>query len=165
MRILNPMTKRRSASLYGTDKFICVHALYGYRRALLADDGFRAYIAADASDESLGSSVLRALNESHAMDPVKDRDFFDGRRHYETYKGWLNEAMAKYNMRSKSQMFKHLAYCSIHREKGKISIEPHAHRGSDRIDVLGDDQIVEIPASTNAIAVGAAVRLAMSRCA
>jgi hypothetical protein len=61
-------------------------------------------------------------------------------------------------------MFEHLAYCRINREKGTIWLESHHHLGGDRVEDLDDNRVLEIPATTDPLVVGAAVRLAMNRC-
>ncbi|AWK42761.1 DUF1436 family protein [Photorhabdus laumondii subsp. laumondii] len=118
------------------------------------------------SDQELGKAVLDALSKSRVIPLDKYGDYFDHDVNAEQYKNWITEMMGSYNYRSKRQLFKKMLSCGICMLDGQITIRPSCH---EKLEGWSEDGISEadyviIPADSSPAEVGAALRLAFSRC-
>lgn len=118
------------------------------------------------SDQELGTSVLDALSKSRRISLDEYGDYFDHDVSNEQYKNWITEMMESYGYRSKRQLFKKMLSCSICMLDGEITIQPSSHVKLDSWsgDGISETDNVVIPADSSPEEVGAALRLAFSRC-
>jgi CDI immunity protein len=158
-----PITFRKTAAIYRSEKFISVETLSGvpglvYRE----DDPYRVYLDPDATNELIGRTLLIALSKSRFVDN-SEPEFFDPDRATRVYENWENDVVHRYGFKSKRSAYKSMDWCEGQIFNGNIEIEPH-RRGSPGWRSLPPEKTVVIPATDDAEAVGAAVRLALSRC-
>ncbi|WP_083451932.1 contact-dependent growth inhibition system immunity protein [Photorhabdus heterorhabditis] len=118
------------------------------------------------SDQELGKAVLDALSKSRLIPLDKYGDYFDHDANDKQYKNWITEMMGSYGYRSKRQLFKKMNSCNIRLLDGVITIMPYGHK---KLELWTGQGIVEsdyviIPADSSPEEVGAALRLAFSRC-
>jgi hypothetical protein len=59
-----------------TDRFICVRPKSGYRMVQPEDDGYVIYLPPDATDQTLGRALLKALDPSRFIWPCDEPEFF-----------------------------------------------------------------------------------------
>ncbi|MCC8374950.1 MULTISPECIES: contact-dependent growth inhibition system immunity protein [Photorhabdus] len=119
-----------------------------------------------ASDQELGKAVLDALSKSRIIPLDEYGDYFDHDANDKQYKNWITEMMGSYGYRSKRQLFKKMNNCNIRLLDGVITIMPYGHK---KLELWTGQGIVEsdyviIPANSSPEEVGAALRLAFSRC-
>jgi hypothetical protein len=153
------------AGVHKNDDFICVEPLSGYRRTLQEDDGFAIYLEPDATEEALGQALLEALNRSRFLYPNQNRAFFQAERIVNNIKRWTTQVMKRFRYKTKREMYKNMGYCWIMRTGGTISIEPHKYEKPEYWHNFPKDQTVVIPETTDPLVAGAALKLALERCA
>jgi hypothetical protein len=72
--------------------------------------------------------------------------------------------MRRYGYKTKRAAYKNMDCCRTVRSEGKITIEPHQRLEPEQWKWLPPESCVVIPATTDAAAAGAALRLALDRC-
>ncbi len=153
------------ASVHWTDRFISIEPLSGYRQTLREDEGYVIYLKPDVDDETLGRGLLDALDRSRFIWPRDEPDFFDGQRYDQCYRNWEKDFMRRYSYKTKRDAYKTMNWCRAERSQGTISIRPHQRRDKPgEWRWLPPEQDVVIPATRDAAALAAALRLALERC-
>jgi hypothetical protein len=160
---LVPITFRKTAAIHRSTKFISVEPLSGVPGLMYQEEEpYRIYLDPDATNELIGCTLLTALDKSRFVDNTEP-EFFDPDRATRVYENWEKDVMQRYDFKSKRDAYESLDWCEGQLFDGKIEIEPH-RRGSPGWRSLPPEKTVVIPATDDAEAVGAAVRLALSRC-
>jgi hypothetical protein len=72
--------------------------------------------------------------------------------------------MRRYSYKTKREAYRNLDWCRAKRSEGEISLQPHKRDKPEDFRDLPPDRTVVIPAMTDAVAAGAALRLALDRC-
>ncbi len=155
---------RQCADVHGTEKFVSVEPLSGYRMIQREDQGYVIYLPRDATDEALGRALLECLDKSRFIWPPDERQFFEWPRYMQLYRNWQQEFMRRYRYKTKREAYKNMDWCRVKRSEGKISIQPHKRDKPEYWRDLPPDRAVVIAATTDAAAAGAALRLALDRC-
>jgi hypothetical protein len=135
----------------------------GYRLIEQEDDGYAIYLLPDADNEALGRALLECLDKSRFIWPL-DAHFSDWRRYMPLYKAWQKDFMRRYGYKTKREAYRNLDWCRTERSEGRISIQPHKRDKPELFRDLPPDRTVVIAATTEAVAAGAALRLALDRC-
>ena len=117
----------------------------------------------DARDAELGSAVLEALKQSRFVLPEEAPDLFDWRQNAKAGNDWLAEIMKRFGYSKRQAMRKTLS-CLVEQAESRILIEPTKQTGLDEWEVLDDAFTVNISEFATVERVGAAARLALSRC-
>jgi CDI immunity protein len=158
-----PITFRKTATIHRSAKFISVETLSGVPGLMYQEDKpYRVYLDPDATNELVGRTLLTALNKSRFVNN-SEPEFFDPDRATRVWANWEEDVMQRYGLKSRRDVYKSLDWCRGETFDGKIEIEPH-RRGSPGWRSLPPEKTVIIPATDDAEVVGAAVRLALSRC-
>ena len=152
------------ADINRTDRFISVEPLSGYRRTLRDDGGYVIYLAPDTTDHELGRALLECLGKSRFIWPPDEPQFFDADRIMQSYRSWQKDVMRRYGHKTKREAYKAMDWRRVERSEGRISIQPHKRDKPEYWRDLPPGSTVVAPATIDAIAVGAALRLALSRC-
>jgi CDI immunity protein len=161
---LVPITFRKTAEIYRSAKFISVETLSGVPGLMYREDEpYRVYLDSDAASELIGRTLLAALDKSRFVDNTEPQ-FFDPDRATRVYENWEKDVMQRYRFKSKRDAYKTMDWCEGQMFDGKIRIEPHRRGSPGSWRSLPPEQRVVIPATGDADAVGAAVRLALERC-
>ncbi|CNH85137.1 contact-dependent growth inhibition system immunity protein [Yersinia pekkanenii] len=120
----------------------------------------------DADDQTIGEAVLLALSNSRTLSLEESADFFDLEKGQEQYAAWIAMLMQKYGYKTKRALFKDMKNCSIHCINGVITISPTRH---EKLEAWGgrgikesDDVVISV--NSTPAEIGAALRLALSRC-
>ncbi|MFV8797157.1 contact-dependent growth inhibition system immunity protein [Yersinia sp. LJYL362] len=120
----------------------------------------------DADDKSIGEAVFIALSNSRTLSLEEYSDFFNLEKSQEQYAAWVAMLMEKYGYKTKRALFKGMKNCSIHCINGVITILPTRHEkleawgGTGR---GGNDKVI-LSVNSSPAEIGAALRLALSRC-
>ena len=158
--------------------FICIETWSGYRSASRDPHGVQYLFDMDVSDEALGAAVRDVLIHSRFVLPAPrkdvrihpeatfDADFYDYKKGIERYAKWTKDLMGKYGYKTKRALFMDMKSCDIEEREGVITIGPNHHEkleawGREKGDGIED---VVIEASRGPSEIGAALRLAFSRC-
>ena len=176
---MNEVAKGSWANAYSNGEFVCIETVSGYRGGTHSDPkGAEHYLDSGASDEALGSAVLDAMARSRfvlssprvgSVYPpglVFDTELYDPKKIAERYAAWKSSLMQRYGYKSQQALFEGMRHCSIQEQGGQITISPSHHQsleGWGRTKGDGIEDVV-LPADGRPAEIGAALRLAISRC-
>lgn len=155
------------ANVFATQAFLSVETYSGLGMTGM-DPLFPSHLlSSDADEQNIGETILQALSNSRTLNKLEDRvAFFDLERGKEQYAAWIALLMDKYGYKTKRALFKNMKKCGIHLINGAITISPSRH---EKLEAWGrtkgdgiEDVILSVDSSPAEI--GAALRLALSRC-
>jgi hypothetical protein len=163
------MSESRAASWANAlenGEFMCIETESGYRRRALDPQGKQHLLPPDSSDDTIGNAILDALKHSRFLSLEEAQVFFDYDAVNRRYSEWVDSLMRHYGYRNKRALFKNMKCCSIEFKEGVIAFKPTHH---DRLEGWSGDGIsetdhVSIPIDSAPAEIGAALRLAFSRC-
>jgi hypothetical protein len=117
-----------------------------------------------ASDEELGKAVVESLKNSRFLELEKAYELYDICK--ENYPKWISSLMEKYGYKTKRAFFKNMLSCGMRLKGDVIVIRPSHHEtlegwGSGKIT---EKDYVHVPFTAPYAEIGAALRLAFSRC-
>ncbi|WP_145571439.1 contact-dependent growth inhibition system immunity protein [Yersinia bercovieri] len=154
------------ADCFCNNDFLLIETLSGL--GLMGSDPlFPPYLLPpDADDKSIGEAVLIALSNSRTLSLEEYGDFFNLEKSQEKYVGWIAMLMERYGYKTKRALFKDMKNCSIHCINDVITISPTRHEKLEAWSGKGikesDDVVISVNSSPTEV--GAALRLALSRC-
>jgi len=155
---------RPEASAKCNGDFIIIETYSSYRMSLADPEAPEHILAPDASNETLGQAVLAALRHSRFLSIEEDKALYSNfeQRCVE----WVKEKMDRFGYKTKNALFRKMKHCDIQCKDGLIILEPshHAKLALWTGDFINKDEYVKIPESSSPAEVGAALRLAFSRC-
>ena len=173
---MSEVTRGYWAEVVCNNDFICVDTFSGYRGGDCRDPkGKQNLLPPDASDVALGEAVLDALAHSRWVLPAPregstypagvefDMSMYDYKTNYSVR---VNALMERYGYKTKRALFKGMKRVGIANENGVITMRPSHHyrlEGWEAGDLTEEDYVV-IPATSPPEEIGAALRLALSRC-
>jgi len=159
-------TWEKAASAVNNVDFILVETYSGYSNVYVDPQGKRIYLEPDVDNLTLGQAVLEALNASRIIPAEEAYDFGDFGWRSNMYKEWIQSAMNKFGYKTKRALFKNMDNCGIKMLGDKITMHPRHHEKLEAWSATenGDKDNVIIPADSSPEEIGAALRLAFSRC-
>lgn len=158
---------------------ISIKTYSGYSGGRYADyKGKEHLLPPDVSDAELGVALRNALAHSRFVlgaprtdvwvhpDVEYDMELCDLNKGVQRYKDWIARLMAAYGYKTKRALFKDMKNCSVDLREGVISIRPSFH---EKLEAWSGEGItkedhVHIPETCSDEELGAAIRLALSRC-
>lgn len=146
--------------------FFCIETYSGYRSYGRDPEGAQHLLDLNANDEAIGFALQDALAKSRFLTLEQVDDFFDYQKNQPQYEAWVQALMQRYGYKTKRALFKSMMSCSIELMDEVITIRPSHHdklEGWGREDGDGIEDVV-IPANSSYEEIGAALRLAFSRC-
>jgi CDI immunity protein len=167
------------ASIKSNNDFIDIYTRSGYSGGLNADYQSKEHLLPlDVSDAELGAALRDALAHSRFVlgsprtdvwvhpDVEYDMELCDLNKGVQRYKDWIARLMAAYGYKTKRALFKDMKNCSVDLREGMISISPFFH---EKLEAWSGEGItkeddVHIPEICSDAELGAAIRLALSRC-
>lgn len=156
-----------------------VQTYSGYRSTRADHKGQKNLLAPNATDEDLGTAVLDALSHSRFVlgapregvalgaEVEFDMELYDYKKAAERYAEWTQDLMARYGYKTKRALFKDMKNVSIESKNGVMTFSPSHH---EKMEAWGREkgrdsfEDVMVSASSTAAEIGAALRLAFSRC-
>jgi hypothetical protein len=177
---MNEVIKGAWAQAICNSKFICVETYSGYGSGNTRDPkGRQIFLALDASDEVLGKAVLDALALSRCFvlgaprsdvqlhpEVEFDMDLYDYKLSIERNIAWIKHLMDRYGFKTKRALFKDMKNCGIERVEGVVTFSPSRHETLEGWRRTKEDAFEDVvtPADSPPAEIGAALRLAFSRC-
>lgn len=155
------------ASVRDNGKFILIDTWSGLTGGSLDPKGGHYVIPVEASGECLATTLLDALSCSRVGTYEDYPDFYDIDREQrrKDYVAWIESSMQRCGYKTKRALFKNMKSCHVERHKGStMNILPSVHDSLEGWAPLPGDQTVVIPWDSSPTDIGAAVRLALSRC-
>jgi Protein of unknown function (DUF1436). len=157
-----PIWQKQTSAYFNNDLFI-IKAFSGYRAGLMDPLAHDYCLAPDCSNAELGQALLSSLAESRALPIEEDRALAMDHSYYPE---WIKSLMERYGYKTKRALFRKMHSCDIELNDGMITIEPTHH---DKLegwsgDGFTEQDYVKVPADSPPEEIGAALRLAFSRC-
>jgi hypothetical protein len=152
------------------DDFVCIQTCSGHRSSVVDPRGKQHLLPIDVSDGELGEAVLDCLSLSRFVSPSEqpdqDRELFEYASISKRYSEWVKQLMDVYGYKNKQALFRSMKNCTIRRCNGVITVDPTHH---DKLDAWSGDGMsdldsIAIPQDAAPAVIGAALRLAFSRC-
>ena len=115
-------------------------------------------------DIALGKAVLNALQQSRFLSFEEEGEIL--KKIEEHYDQWVQNLMKTYGYKTKRALFKSMKNCNIECKDDVITISPTNHERLEGwgAEGISKDDHVKIPADSPPEEIGAALRLAFSRC-
>ncbi len=174
---MNDVVKTRWANAKMNPDFFCIETYSGYGAHQLDPDGAQHIASLDTNNAELGNMILDALSRSRFVLPKPRTDvwihpetefdaaFYD-QDMKKIYDNWNSNLISRFGYKNNQQLFKKMINCGINCRNDLITISPSNH---DRLDGwsgdgLTDEAKVILPADSTPAEIGAALRLAFSRC-
>jgi hypothetical protein len=154
------------ATVSMNEKFICVETFSG--RGLMGRDpgGVCDFHDLDVSDEVLGRSLRGALNASRWISMEEYPLFFDHEKLKQVDQAWVGQVMRTFEYRTERAVYRNMLRCMVDCSEHTITMRPLVHVkleawSGERID---PSQRIELPDAVDDVALGRALRTALSRC-
>lgn len=176
---MSEITRGRWAVANCNNDFICVETWSGYRGCDRRDyKGKQNFLVPEAVDAATGEAVLDALAHSRWVLPVRDNDgtdpagvefdsdLYDYKLNIEQYAAWTKALMDRYGYKTKRALFKDMKDVAIESKNGFLTFSPSHHQKLEQWgrETQEEFENVVIPADSSPAEIGAALRLAFSRC-
>ena len=157
-----PLT--RWVAIYQNDRFTAFQSLTGYIFSAPERDGFVRNLPVGASDFDLGEAMRAALNNSRFVLPDGTRQaFYNPETIGAVFNMRLDQLAQQFGYTSRPRIVKGLRYCTVTMRLGEIKFEPTRRtRGVQWQDLRMSP--ITVADDVDALALGAAVRLAMNTC-
>ncbi|WP_174406745.1 contact-dependent growth inhibition system immunity protein [Desulfovibrio subterraneus] len=171
---MGEVTRGYWAAVVCNADFICVDTWSGYRGGTDRDPkGKQHLLSSDACDLALGEAVLDALAHSRWVLPApREGVTFPEGVEFDmavcdfkvNYPACVNALMEICGYKNKRALFKNMKRVSLESKNGVLTLTPWHHAKLEAWDGVGDEATVVIPATSTPEEIGAALRLALSRC-
>ncbi|WP_413727925.1 contact-dependent growth inhibition system immunity protein [Sodalis sp. RH19] len=154
------------ASASCNEKFICLETLSGLGRVRQDFTVPSIFLSLSSSEETVGESTLIALSKSRTLKLDEYAVFFNHQDMDKEYNLWVAKTIEKFEFASRKALFKNMKSCSLHCINGMITIRPSRHVKLEAWsgDGITESDYVRTPADSSPAEIGAALRLAFSRC-
>ena len=154
------------ASAVANERFICVETYSGLRRVGRDPLGKQHLLELDTSDDVLGNALLDALAHSRFLTVDEAATFLDLTRVTDDYSEWVSNLKQQYGFKSKRALFRNMRCCDIRCKDSSIRIRPTNHEKLESWsgDGISETNVVYTSTSGSPEEIGAALRLAFSRC-
>ncbi len=155
-----------TAVAYSNRGFTLIETCSGYRSYSLDVEAQKYFLGEDASEGEIGNAVLAALSRSRRIAINEIANFFNLEQATKNYAGWVASLMARYGYKTKRSLFKGMKNCGIRRMGDIIRFEPMKQVKQEIWEGTASDGAddVIVPATSTPAEIGAAFRLALSRC-
>lgn len=173
---MSKVIKASWANAIETPDFICIETYSGYGSTRLDPKGVQHIVQTDIENSELGALILDALSHSRFVLPeprpeiwvhpetIYDPTLYDKHAMSLVYSDWITNLMSRFGYKNKKELFKHMKSCSIRCLEQKIIISPSNHDRLEGWSGLMDTEDVMIKEGSIPFEIGAALRLAFSRC-
>jgi len=160
---MNTPEKELRVHVHATPEFIDLQTYSGYRMAVIDPSGRNYDLPPLVQDDELGRALLDALAHSRFVS-VEEAYDLKGQAQ-ENYNSWVAEKMRRHGYKSRKALFRHMRGCSVRSgQDGVIMISPLRHEKLEGWSGIDEESDVELSSASSSAEMGAALRLALSRC-
>ncbi len=163
---MSDVTWRKRVNCKNNGDFIFIQAYSGHGLYMADPKADEYLLTIDSTNEEIGQTVLNSLFQSRELSILDARALnLDCQKNYEA---WVEKLKKIYGYKTKKALFKNMMSCGIELSNGMITISPTHHEklegwGDGDGRITAEDDVVISEKSTPA-EIGAALRLAFSRC-
>lgn len=164
---MNILGKKSWAYVKSNKDFIFIETYSGYRNCLPDSEGKQFILMHSISDYDLGIAISEALAVSRQIDPKESPGFFDFMgRVIPLYESWVAQMIVDFGYKTRRAMFKDMKSCSVESLNGFVSLQPSYHEKLEAWSGKGitEGDYVVVSENSSFAEIGAALRLALSRC-
>lgn len=160
----SPPPRKAWANAKANAEFIDLQTYSGYRSSTIDETGKNHDLSPAVSEEELGDAVLDALVASRFL-AVEDM-YRLNEQAQPAYERWVANKLTRHGYKNRRALFREMKTCSIELQDGLITIVPWHHDKLEGWDGRGisSDMHVVIDSTSGPAEIGAALRLAFSRC-
>ncbi len=164
---MGDITNTNWADVFWNGDFYCVLNRLGYHWGSAYDlDRDPKFLTPDTSDAALGVAILDALSFGRFLREHESVKYRDKDLQATYYDQLVRTLMDRHGYKNRRALFKNMQLCHVRRSDGIITIVPTNHDklegwGRTKSDGIED---VRISSSQPPAEVGAALRLAFTRC-
>lgn len=156
---------RPRASILSNSVFTLIETYSGFRSGWADPEGQQIYLSPDASADSIGSALIKALEASRIF-TLENLPIITREQHAERYEAWVKDVIQRYGFKNRAAMFKAMKSVDADVYHQKLHLLPTKHEkreawGRSNSDKF-EDVIISYPNQADAI--GEAILLALSRC-
>ena len=156
----------RVATRFNSD-FLFVTTISGRGRMRADTKGAEYFFSPDVSNHALGEGVLDALSKSRFISLEEYKTFFNPELCKQQDLEWEQMLRERFGYKTKRALYNGMKSVSIENVDGVLTFSPS--RQERRLDCWSGDGIreedhVQLPATASPEEIGAALRLAFSRC-
>lgn len=157
---------KKWAKFFINKDIINIQAWSGYRMKTLDFDQKNDFLPVDASNEEIGKHLREALSLSRFVHPIENKELSLYLKDQKRYREWLESTIEKFRYKNKTQLLKGMLMVGLTLQDNKITVEPYHQRVIDGWDKEGFTEAdnVIVPENCTDKELGAAARLALSRC-
>lgn len=157
------------AEVKWNERFLCIRTRSGHGMYVVDPDVAPYLLPPDISDAALGKVMCEALSRSRTFPQEALGELLNFKQIQMQYEQWVAHMMAQYEYKTRRALFKQMSSCSAQQQDGFITFSPSRHDrlegwGRTKNDISDGMADVVIADDSQAADVGAALRLAMSRC-
>ena len=156
----------RVATRFNSD-FLFVTTISGRGRMRADTKGAEYFFSPDVSNHALGEGVLDALSKSRFISLEEYKTFFNPELCKQQYLEWEQMLRERFGYKTKRALYKGMKNVIIQKANDVLRFSPsYQERSLDYWSGkgLGPEDDVQLPATSSAEEIGAALRLAFSRC-
>ncbi len=161
--VLDPIREKQAMATFNS-KFISVWTYSAYRMGQPDPLYEPVDLSVSCFDDELGYTIVSALNRTRFFSLKQAEEIREASSSH--YNKCIEQQVKKHGYRSRRALFKDMKSCSLSETDGVITISPSHYEGLEEYSNRGiaEDQHVKVPASSTHAEIGAALRLAFSRC-
>lgn len=163
---MNDLKRQFWAGAKENGDFICIETYSGLGLCGQDPQGAQHLLSSGADADAVGTALRDALSRSRLLTLSEYGEFFDYQKSKQQYTTWIDALMTRYGYKTKRALFKNMKSCSVEVGEGVMTIRPSHHEKLEAWsgDGITEEDYVVIPVDSPPAEIGAALRLAFSRC-
>lgn len=160
------LTHQPRASVRSNGDFISILTCSGYHLYYADLSGANYLLSPDVGNAELGAAILDALARSRQIPEAEERRIFTKEFLDQSTAEWEKKLKARFGYKTKRDIYGNMMSCPTYRIDGRIEFMPTCHTALTHWSRTKGDGIedVYVPADASPTEIGAALRLAFSRC-
>lgn len=161
----DPRKTAWASAKFNEDCFV-IETVSGLRALRKDPRGSQHVLDADSGDQALGAALRDALAKSRIIPPEEAKSFFHADTRKLDYADWVKSMVFRRGYDSKAALFERMRRCYAVARDGVLTIQPCRHYALEGWEAHStpESDCVTIAADAEPMVVGAALRLAFSRC-
>ena len=156
--------RMKTVGVENNGDFISLQAYSGYDSMMADPTAMEYFFVADVLNEVLGTAVLEAFKQCRLLS-YEEANALAGQAD-QAYLDWIQKVITFYGYKTRKELFLNMKNCLIEHHETDLIFLPSHH---EELEMWAghreeDGTHLKIPANSPAAEIGAALRLAFSRC-